>query len=784
MSNMAPQNGVNFAVRRIASLAIVGMLVMATTIDADMLPEEEDCGLWLGPSPIKEAEDHGWGHSVFTGKHIKKGTVVLGSGVLDDSKRGKVHGDLFVPVYDWESIDMGSFAAWDDNYWLDDDNTEKREKEKERIKAVLEASVEESRSMEPPLFHYLWNGESYPLQTLESEESLRAFVPGLSTVCPCTWKDFNLEQIPIVGYRDWREDGDVGLDESPPPPQAGSYSYLSNAMFVASRDILPGEELIVECTDNSDNFDPTSYGPTKFKPKEAGGFSICLDDKIEERIADHTPNIASGSYGGQLGLFAKRKLQKDEIMTSTPMIPVHKEEMTMDREKYARMLEDMEAQQTIDKIGIPPQKKQLLLNYMFGHPESSLLWLAATPLILAVNHAPHDEKVQPNAKLQWHKTDVYPDTIDGKPLSRRQQFHHAELLEMDSNQVALKHGMGLMVDLVALREIGEDEEILIDYGKAWDDAWQEHKKTWDATIKGIQAGHAEEKLKRKQERKRQREEKERQRLDQRHHQKHVENAMTALPFSSYVAADVYNKMHSLDEVRTVLEQRRNPYPSNLETACFFESDWITDEEAAEISTEDMTSESWYNMVDVNNCLLPCMVTERREYVPLEEHHVDDDDYIDPEEHQAVQNGGSKTSKRYSVKLFDPHQENTSVAFDCHIYKRFEYFLLDVPREAIVFINKPHSTDQWIDQAFRQPIELPDEMVPTEWKDLSRRKGTRGGTRKKTVPPVKEMTKEEEEEEKDYTFSVKKWNEAESRREKLEEFQDKWLEKKYSPLFDL
>ena len=53
-------------------IVIVGLLAMATTVGADFSFEDEECGLWLGPSPIKEAEDHGWGHSLFTGKLIKE----------------------------------------------------------------------------------------------------------------------------------------------------------------------------------------------------------------------------------------------------------------------------------------------------------------------------------------------------------------------------------------------------------------------------------------------------------------------------------------------------------------------------------------------------------------------------------------------------------------------------------------------------------------------------------------------------------------------------------------
>lgn len=776
---------------------LLGLIAMSTKIDA----QEEKCGLWLGPSPIKEAEDHGWGHSMFTGKFIKKGTIVLGSGVLDESKSGKVSGDMLIPVYDWESIDMGSFANMDDNFYLDDDNVEKRQAAKERMHAKFEKLLEESKGQDPPLFHQLWDGNTYEKQVLESDESMRVFVPGASTLCPCTWNGFNLEQIASVKYRDWRNIEGIGHDESPPSSQAGSFTYLSNAMFRASRDIQPGEELVVECSDNSDDFDAESYGPTKFKPKEAGGYSICLDDKVEERLADHTPNIAGGSYGGQRGLFAKRKLNKGEVLTSTPMIPVHKEEMTMEREKYLHMTQDPEFEEMFKQFGLPPQKKQLLLNYMFGHAESSLLWLALLPLILSVNHAPHNQKVQPNAKIQWHKTDVYPDKVDGKPLTRRQQFHHAELLTMDSTEVALKHGMGLMVDLVALRDIQADEEILIDYGKDWDDAWKEHTKVWDATIENIKVEHTEEKLQRKQQRKREREDNERNRKlgkekQHKHHQvaKHVENAMTALPLSSYVTAEDYDEMNKLKDLRTVTEQRRNPYPSNIATACWFEYDWLEDEDNNYDMADTTTSRSWYEMEDaIGSCLLPCIVTERRDYEPLEEqrsdhYEYDDDDYYTAKEKtkekQPIENGGSATSKRYTVKLFDHQEENTAIPYECHIFTRFDYYMMDVPREGIVFVNKAHSTDQWIDQAFRQPIAMPDEMVPTEWKDLSRRKGTRGGNKKKASTPVKKMTEEEEQKEKEYESSVKKWNEVESRRERLLEQQEKWMEIKYSPLGDL
>lgn len=760
-----------------SALVVVPMHVQAAG-------DEEKCGLWLGPSSIKESEEHGWGHSMFTGKFIPKGTALLGSGVMDTQKGEKVFGDLFVPVYDWEALDM---AAWARGNLDDDDLSEEGKKEKDK-----QSEEENGEQNLPPIFNEMWNGDIYDAQVLQSYEGMRVFMPGLPVICPCSSEGFNLEQIQTVYYRDWRDVRGHSHDETPPSWQAGSFSYLSNSMFVAARDIQPGEELVVECADNSDEFNPSDYPLSKFTPKEAGGYSICLDDKLEERLADHTPNVAGGGHGGQRGLFAKKKLASGEVLTSSPMIPVHREEMTMDREKYNKLYEDQaELHGNYAKSGLPPKKEQLLLNYMYGHPESNLLWLPTAPLIHSVNHANHDDKnVTPNAKIRWHSDKYTEAQAAGKPLTRRQEFHHKELLEMDSLEVVKKHGMGLMVDLVATRDINDGEEILIDYGKAWDDALKQHKIDWDSAVESIKQEHAQDKAKRKQTRKQMRQ---LENLKIRsthgkhlHRHKDVENAMTAIPLSSYVTAADYNELHSHDEIRTVTEQHRNPYPSNLETACYFEGDWLDDHINEDEEAEAITYESWYDQMHhteiLEGCLLPCIITERRQYVPDEENQkktfLDDDDDDDDglirekKKRDLGENGGSAFPTRYTAKLLDTHEENTSINFDCHIYKRFEYIYLDIPREGITFVDKPHSTDHWIEQAFRQPIGLPEEMVPQIWRDKTRSK-KRGMRGSKVVPkPQPELSEEEKADEEEYQSSLMRWIDVDSRREKLEETADK------------
>lgn len=351
--------------------------------------------------------------------------------------------------------------------------------------------------------------------------------------------------------------------------------------------------------------------------------------------------------------------------------------------------------------------------------------------------------------------------------------------------------LGLMMDLVATQPIQEDDEILIDYGHAWDQAWKEHTRRWEEAVDAIGRDRQRDKEQRKQQHRRDREQRQSRAAGNdgegptdaelhHHRQRDVENAMTANPNSSYVTADKYNDLHGKDDVRTVSEQRRNPYPSNLETACFFEYDWLDDEIDQDPDAERVTYESWYNqVVDFEmDCLLPCIITERRDYVPGESKEAityyddDDDDEVGERGEPEKEHGGSFSSKRYTAKLMDTLEQNTSINFDCHIFQRFEYIFTDIPREGIRFVDKPRSTDQWIVQAFRHPVGLPEEMVPMGWRDLARGGGTRGGSSNKNKPRPDPAGEAQDPEEREYQRSIKRKKIVETRRERLESLEEK------------
>merc|ERR1719491_509082 len=186
------------------------------------------------------------------------------------------------------------------------------------------------------------------------------------------------------------------------------------------------------------------------------------------------------------------------------------------------------------------------------------------------------------------------------------------------------------------------------------------------------------------------------------------------------------------------------YPSNIQTACYYEMDWVDDDMNEDVAAQTTTYKSWYKQEDQldhsMSCLLPCLIMERRHYVEGEvkrirkqsddddidndDDNMDDDDVDDDDDYMGNSNNNKKAyydsdyKERYTAKLIDNYEENTSIDFDCHLFKRFEYIYEDIPREGIIFVNKPHSTDVWLPKAFREPIGLPLDMVPDIWKDLN------------------------------------------------------------------
>lgn len=152
---------------------------------------------------------------------------------------------------------------------------------------------------------------------------------------------------------------------------------------------------------------------------------------------------------------------------------------------------------------------------------------------------------RPNVKFQW---------------AQQSQKYLTEPLSLDDPPF-------LLMELVATEDIKEGEELYLDYGHAWEDAWWQHTQDWKPAD------------------------------------------MHYTP--SYVMDDAIRLL------RTQQEQKDHEYPSNVFTSCFYK---YSDRDASEkslsqsISADKVTSFQWKlskGLYDLKN-LRPCQVLRRVE----------------------------------------------------------------------------------------------------------------------------------------------------------------------------
>ena len=106
-----------------------------------------------------------------------------------------------------------------------------------------------------------------------------------------------------------------------------------------------------------------------------------------------------------------------------------------------------------------PIHYQLLLNYCWGHRESTLL---LCPYGLLTSHINHDF-TNPNTKIVWATDD---------------QMAHPEWKQKSIDKWGKSETAGLSFNFIALRDIQRGEEITIDYGQEWEVAWNEHAQNF------------------------------------------------------------------------------------------------------------------------------------------------------------------------------------------------------------------------------------------------------------------------------------------------------------------
>lgn len=199
------------------------------------------------------------------------------------------------------------------------------------------------------------------------------------------------------------------------------------------------------------------------------------------------------------GAFATRNLKNGETITISPMLHIaDKDLMTM----YPITTFTDQRTGAVQPIG-----KQLILNYCFGHAESSLLLFPLGSLVTLINHS----SKSPNAYITWSKRK--------DKISNQHEYH-----DYSVEKLAQVDNVVLVMKVVAMREIAEGEEILLNYGRDWEASWQDYQTKWEKD-----------------------------------HESSLKHPLKAEDVRSFYKNRPFETAHTL---------QRNPYPPNMATACF------------------------------------------------------------------------------------------------------------------------------------------------------------------------------------------------------------------------
>jgi len=164
------------------------------------------------------------------------------------------------------------------------------------------------------------------------------------------------------------------------------------------------------------------------------------------------------------GAFAHREFVEGDIISLSPMIHIADSDL-LDMYKLGYVVDSKTGEMSLDYLtDEDPVGQQLLLNYCFGHPESSLLLFPMASHVGLINH-----QKEPNAYITWSR-------VRDNGLSNQHSYQDrpvTEMAEVDKIVVVMK--------VVALRKIEEGEEVTISYGDDWQKAWDVYMDRWQSS---------------------------------------------------------------------------------------------------------------------------------------------------------------------------------------------------------------------------------------------------------------------------------------------------------------
>jgi len=228
----------------------------------------------------------------------------------------------------------------------------------------------------------------------------------------------------------------------------------------------------------------------------------CLDNLIA-KTSTLGPNVGQGA-------FAQRFIAEGDLVVPVPLKQIT-DKAILDMYEL-RMVEN-----SIDATSRVRAGSQLLTNYCFGHDRSSML-LCPMSNVRLINHCSTRSEFGgacdgsgPNAKIAW--------SSGWDPKSEK----WSEKSFVEIKKETKKGNHGLSFDIIATRNIKPGEEVFIDYGISWENAWKEHISSWSPPELS----------------------------------------------SKYSSFESITELTKNKDIRTLVEQLENSYSKNIYTGCFY-----------------------------------------------------------------------------------------------------------------------------------------------------------------------------------------------------------------------
>ena len=217
-------------------------------------------------------------------------------------------------------------------------------------------------------------------------------------------------------------------------------SDKDGVVFQALKNLKVGDELTMDCgTSQPDN--NTIRGSSQ-SLEWIKANSICIDTLT---IQPSTVNSAGR------GAFAKQAAAKGDVVAVSPVVhfdrsqtEILQQERSVEDEPW--LLREHKIRYTSHVVG-----QQKLLNYCYSHPQSNVMLLPIGPGVNFINHSSR----RPNVQIRW--------SIFSDSETLRETLPVMELFEETVGD--------LVIEFVALTDIAEGDEILMDYGAEWEQAW-------------------------------------------------------------------------------------------------------------------------------------------------------------------------------------------------------------------------------------------------------------------------------------------------------------------------